>query len=385
MAYSEVTSHVDRAHTVTWYAYDALGRRTLTESITGQTLQTLYDGKRFEVIREGETFQNGSLTTRHAAGGATANGVMQSNQATGERYRWISDGNSGRITSEDGYSVEGSRYGGRGVTLYGKGEAVAVNYSSSTGNRSAYLGKDVLGSVKTATTETGAVEDRYEYDAFGMVYQGDLSGGMNLGYTGKPYDNATGLYNYGFRDYKPQAARFTTVNPIRDGNNWFAYVNNDPVNWIDLWGLWNEKLETIVNAHIGDNAEEYVKGINDCDIWVEKVVKEAGISLPSTWSPATNTTVAMHVKNMANELQNSPRPGANIIFHNNNHALIGYLNDDGTFDIAQNTSNPESYNRVYDAGNSETITYRNVAEFETIWGGANKPIYYVPLSGGKNK
>ena len=60
---------------------------------------------------------------------------------------------------------------------------------------------------------------------------------MNLGYTGKPYDTGTGLYNYGYRDYRPQAARFTTVDPIRDGNNWFAYVNNDPVNWVDPWGL----------------------------------------------------------------------------------------------------------------------------------------------------
>jgi RHS repeat-associated protein len=60
---------------------------------------------------------------------------------------------------------------------------------------------------------------------------------MNLGYTGKSYDSAAGLYNYGYRDYKPEAARFTTVDPVRDGANWFAYVNNDPVNWVDLWGL----------------------------------------------------------------------------------------------------------------------------------------------------
>jgi RHS repeat-associated protein len=86
-------------------------------------------------------------------------------------------------------------------------------------------------------TNTVALEDRYEYDAFGKPYQGDLTSGMNLGYTGKPYDTATGLYNYGYRDYKPEAARFTTVDPIRDGANWFAYVNNDPVNWVDLWGL----------------------------------------------------------------------------------------------------------------------------------------------------
>ena len=31
--------------------------------------------------------------------------------------------------------------------------------------------------------------------------------------------------------------RFTTVDPIRDGSNWFAYVNNDPVNYVDLWGV----------------------------------------------------------------------------------------------------------------------------------------------------
>ena len=44
--------------------------------------------------------------------------------------------------------------------------------------------------------------------------------------------------------------RFTTVDPIRDGANWFAYVNNDPVNYIDLWGLlasdgkkWYEKVK----------------------------------------------------------------------------------------------------------------------------------------------
>jgi RHS repeat-associated protein len=54
---------------------------------------------------------------------------------------------------------------------------------------------------------------------------------------GKPYDTATGLYNYGYRDYQPQAARFTTIDPVRDGRNWFAYVNNDPVNWVDPWGL----------------------------------------------------------------------------------------------------------------------------------------------------
>jgi RHS repeat-associated protein len=81
------------------------------------------------------------------------------------------------------------------------------------------------------------LEDRYEYDAFGTPYKGDLESGMNLGYTGKPYNSATGMYDYGYRDYKPEMARFTTIDPVRDGANWFAYVNNDPVNWVDKFGL----------------------------------------------------------------------------------------------------------------------------------------------------
>ncbi|MBQ4496192.1 MAG: hypothetical protein II973_01680 [Spirochaetaceae bacterium] len=33
------------------------------------------------------------------------------------------------------------------------------------------------------------------------------------------------------------SARFTTVDPIRDGANWFSYVVNDPVNYVDPFGL----------------------------------------------------------------------------------------------------------------------------------------------------
>ena len=53
----------------------------------------------------------------------------------------------------------------------------------------------------------------------------------------KPYDAVTGLTDYGFRDYSPAYARFITEDPIRDGANWFAYVGNNPVNWVDPDGL----------------------------------------------------------------------------------------------------------------------------------------------------
>jgi hypothetical protein len=55
------------------------------------------------------------------------------------------------------------------------GEAVAVSYSSGGGSRSMYMGKDIMGSVRSVTVDTGTLEDRYEYDAFGQPYKGDLT------------------------------------------------------------------------------------------------------------------------------------------------------------------------------------------------------------------
>jgi RHS repeat-associated protein len=103
------------------------------------------------------------------------------------------------------------------------------------------------------SNEYGKIEERCEYNVFGKPYKGDLNNGVGLGYTGKPYDTVTGMYNYGYRDYSHEVARFTTVDPIRDGANWFAYVNNDPVNWIDPWGLRasdrdNSIVEIVINA-----------------------------------------------------------------------------------------------------------------------------------------
>jgi hypothetical protein len=114
MVYSEVTSHSDRTHSVSVYDYDALGRRTLTQNVTGQIMRTVYNGRGFEVIREGEAFRDGSLTTSYSSSAQARgqNNTLRSNEPTGERYRWISEG--GTATGE-GYAIQGSWYGGRGI------------------------------------------------------------------------------------------------------------------------------------------------------------------------------------------------------------------------------------------------------------------------------
>lgn len=88
------------------------------------------------------------------------------------------------------------------------------------------------------TGRDGRVRERYDYDAFGALYDGAFARINAIGYNGKRMDTETGLYDYGFRDYSPKVARFTTADPIRSGGNWYAYVGNDPVNSTDQLGLY---------------------------------------------------------------------------------------------------------------------------------------------------
>lgn len=241
MKTSVVTDLSTKTRTVSQYRYDAFGRRTVVRDRGGETMRTLYDGQGFDVIREGVTFGDGSLTTNYA----NARTAGSSSESEDARYVWIDGRESERTTyiDEDGYGIAASRYTGTKITLSANGQTFAMTRSAGTGQGSStkggisYMGDDVLGSVRSSTNEYGCLEELYEYDAFGNPYKGDFAFGMDVGYTGKPYDEITGMYNYGYRDYSPQTARFTTVDPIKDGSNWFAYVNNDPVNFMDEWGL----------------------------------------------------------------------------------------------------------------------------------------------------
>ena len=100
----------------------------------------------------------------------------------------------------------------------------------------------ILSKQKTRTSNIHSMDfGAISYDIFGSPYQKTGSfladDSLDFGYLGKPYNADTELYDYGFRDYSPEIARFTSVDPIRDGRNWYCYVVNDPVNYVDLWGL----------------------------------------------------------------------------------------------------------------------------------------------------
>ena len=74
--------------------------------------------------------------------------------------------------------------------------------------------QDALGSVIMLTGHNGQVVERYEYDAYGVAYNGKFDHGLAgmgsnpYGFTGKRYDLETGLYSFAFRDYNPRSMRW---------------------------------------------------------------------------------------------------------------------------------------------------------------------------------
>ena len=78
------------------------------------------------MIREGETFRDGSLTTSFVPSGPHIG--TESNQQTGERYRWVTDGSSSQARTgrlENGFMNHGGRFGGRSEVMMRQSQVIS--------------------------------------------------------------------------------------------------------------------------------------------------------------------------------------------------------------------------------------------------------------------
>jgi len=113
---------------------------------------------------------------------------------------------------------------------------------------------DHLGSVSVVSNQKGLPYERVEYLPFGEVWIEETdpaTGYIPFRFTSKELDEETGLYYYGARYYEPTISRwmsadpagFALSNPNRSGYsiieaaNWYAYVSNNPVIYVDPTGM----------------------------------------------------------------------------------------------------------------------------------------------------
>ena len=110
-----------------------------------------------------------------------------------------------------------------------------------------YYHYDGLGSVVALSDSAGDTVQTYEYSVYGQVAAEDPEFLINpYMFTGRRFDLETGLYYYRARYYNPHIGRFMQTDPVgyADGINWYLYCGNNPLGFVDPYGLCSEQVVT---------------------------------------------------------------------------------------------------------------------------------------------
>jgi RHS repeat-associated protein len=307
--------------TVATYLYDSNRNRlsatdgygTATGSYDIQDRLTQYGSTIYTYTANGELQGKtaGSQTTTYtydAVGNLTAVTLLN-----GTQIEYVIDGRNRRVGKKvNGTLVQGWLYAGPlapVAELDGSGNIAARFIYGTHANVPDYMIKggytyrlitDHLGSPRLVIdTTTGHIVQRLAYDAFGRVLFDDNPGFQPFGFAGGLYDPDTKLTRFGARDYDAETGRWTAKDPILfngGDTNLYGYVLNDPVNWVDLWGL--EFISAEEGQQIVDVAKSWVgtayvfggksKGGADCSGSTWAIYREAGFPykyLPSASFP----------------------------------------------------------------------------------------------------
>jgi RHS repeat-associated protein len=204
------------------YTYDNNGN-TLTKVVGSNTTSFTWD---FENRLSSVTLpgSGGTVSFKYDAFGRH---IYKSSSSTTSIYMYDGDN-----------LIEETNSVGTPVARYSQGlnidEPLAVLRSSTT----SYYQADGLGSVTSLTNSSGANAATYTYDSFGNLTNSTGTLTNPFRYTARESDAETGLYYYRARYYDSNVGRFISEDPIRfrAGINFFRYVRNRAVNFVDPTG-----------------------------------------------------------------------------------------------------------------------------------------------------
>src|SRR5262249_13060289 len=234
------------------YGYDAVGNRT---SAIGDPVWTYNDRNELQ-SRSGATFgydPNGNQSSRTDASGNwvfdwnVENELKRVTKNGAEVARYTYDAVGRRVSRTVAPNVYKYLYDGPDILQSSVGSAVSRFVqglgidehlaAEIPGGPSYYYHAEGLGSTMLLTDANRTPVFAYGYDTFGQVQTGSTVSGY--AFTGREWDPETGLYYYRARYYDSKIGRFLSEDPIglQGGINYYTYVENDPVNWVDPFGL----------------------------------------------------------------------------------------------------------------------------------------------------
>jgi len=206
-------------HTYDWDAADRLTRAQVDTGGNVKTIEYAYNAAGLRVRRV-DTSTN--VTKLYSYQGDNLASIQKSQSGAYTANEWVYTVAPGMISN-----------------------ALERHQVSSDGGAttSQYYQYDHRGNVVAVTDSTGDIQYGYQYDAFGSITFSFDEGGTtaltdDLLFTGKDYDEDTGLYYFNARWYDSSAGVFLSRSPLRaDTEAPYSYCDGNPLRYVDPLGL----------------------------------------------------------------------------------------------------------------------------------------------------
>ena len=191
----------------------------------------------------------------------TFDGNVQVNRydAEGLRHEMEENGRLVRFIFHKGEAVAEQEENSNVIRLIRGSELIARSSDSESARTYYHYASDEMGSTTHIVDESGNVQNRYAYDAWGKIEVKEEAVPNRFTYYGQQIDPITQQYYLRARFYNPVIGRFTQEDTYRgDGLNLYAYCANNPVYYVDPSGLATSISSDDLNALLNRGSQEEI-------------------------------------------------------------------------------------------------------------------------------